>query len=53
VALFGALGALVTGVIWKHFDGDTAILFSLGGMGVMLLVYLFLLRREVVERKLY
>jgi len=53
VALFGALGALVTGMIWKHYDGDTAILFSLGGMGVMLLVYLFVLRREMVERKLY
>jgi MFS family permease len=50
VALFGALGALVTGVIWKHFDGDTAILFSLGGMGVMLLIYLFVLRREMVSR---
>ncbi len=42
VALFGALGALVTGVIWKHYDAQGALLFSLVGMGVVLVVYLFM-----------
>ncbi len=42
VALFGALGALVTGVIWKHYDAQGAVLFSLVGMGVVFVVYLFM-----------
>ncbi len=27
VALFGALGALVTGIIWKHYDAQSAVSF--------------------------
>ncbi len=42
VALFGALGALVTGVIWKQYDAQGAVLFSLVGMGVVFMVYLFM-----------
>jgi MFS family permease len=45
VALFGALGALVTGMIWKHYDAQSAILFSLVGMGVMFLGYMLCLMR--------
>ncbi len=41
VALFGALGALVTGVIWKHYDAQSAVLFSLLGMSVVFVGYLF------------
>ncbi len=46
VALFGALGAVTTGMIWKHYDAQGAILFSLLGMSVMLVGYLVCLRRE-------
>ena len=45
VALFGALGALVTGMIWKHYDAQSAILFSLAGMGMMFLGYMVYLIR--------
>ncbi|HHD75861.1 MAG TPA: MFS transporter [Campylobacterales bacterium] len=45
VALFGALGALVTGVIWKIWGEDGAILFSMVGMVVMLLIYLLVLKK--------
>jgi MFS family permease len=40
VALFGALGALVTGMIWKQYDAQSAILFSLVGMAVIFLGYM-------------
>ena len=40
VALFGALGALVTGVIWEHYGSQNAMLFSLAGMGLMLVWYM-------------
>ena len=42
VALFGALGALVTGSIWQAYGTQSALLFSLAGMGVVFLVYLFM-----------
>jgi len=45
VAFFGALGALVTGMIWKHYDTQSAILFSLTGMSVMFLGYMVCLIR--------
>lgn len=44
VALFGALGALVTGVIWKHYDAQNAVLFSLVGMGMVFMGYLIILK---------
>ncbi|WP_236579146.1 MFS transporter [Hydrogenimonas urashimensis] len=31
VALFGALGAYVCGMLWEHFGMQSALLFSLGG----------------------
>jgi len=40
VALFGAVGALNTGLIWKYFDAQGAILFSLIGMSVIFLFFL-------------
>jgi len=46
VAIFAALGALVTGLIWKHFDAQSAILFSLMGMSVVFTVYLIYLVKE-------
>lgn len=45
VALFGALGALVTGMIWKQYDAQSAILFSLAGMAVVFLGYVVCLMR--------
>ena len=45
VALFGALGALVTGVIWKQYDAQSAVLFSLVGMGVVFVIYLIILQK--------
>ncbi len=50
VALFGALGALVTGVIWKHYDAQGAVLFSLVGMGVVFVVYLFMGEDNRIKR---
>ena len=41
VALFGALGALLSGVIWKHYDAQSALLFSFAGMCAVLLVYIY------------
>ena len=45
VALFGALGALVTGVIWKHYDVQSAVLFSLAGIGVVFMGYLMIVQK--------
>ena len=45
MALFGALGALVTGLIWEHYSSQSAILFSLLGMSVMFIGYLVCLMR--------
>ena len=47
VALFGALGALVTGVIWKHYDAQSAVLFSLLGMSIVFITYIFVLGKKV------
>ncbi len=44
VALFGALGALVTGLIWEHYDAQSAVLFSLVGMAIVFITYLFVLK---------
>ena len=44
VALFGALGALVTGLIWEHYDAQSAVLFSLVGMAMVFITYLFVLK---------
>ena len=39
VALFGALGAMTTGLIWEHYGEHTAILFSLIGLILTLGLY--------------
>ncbi len=44
VALFGALGAYVSGLIWEHFGMDMALEFSLGG--TLLLAVLFILLKS-------
>jgi len=40
VALFGAGGSTVIGLIWKHFGEANAVLFSLGGLSLVGFVYL-------------
>jgi MFS family permease len=45
VALFGAFGAYVSGIIWEHFGMHSAISFSL--CGTLFLVLLFTGRRYV------
>ena len=42
VALFGSLGAIVTGEIWQNFGDNYAILFSLVGVSFMSLVLIML-----------
>jgi len=46
VALFGALGALVTGMIWKIYGAHGAILFSLAGMGILFFSYMVYLIKK-------
>ncbi len=46
VALFAALGAIVTGVIWKHFGVDMSINFSLGGIGLVIIFYLIIFHQK-------
>ena len=40
VALFGAAGAYVSGMIWEHFGIDSALLFGLAGTASMAILYL-------------
>ena len=40
VALFGAAGAYISGMIWEHFGVESALLFSLGGTAFMALLYI-------------
>ena len=42
VALFSALGATIIGIIWKQFNQEIAILFSLGGLSLIGLLNLLL-----------
>jgi len=44
VALFGALGASITGLIWKYFGENSAIVFSIAGAILTFVVY-FLLKK--------
>lgn len=46
IALFGAVGAVVTGFLWQHYTAEGAILFSLAGMSLVLLGYLILIRKK-------
>jgi MFS family permease len=41
VALFGAIGAMILGLLWEHFGSQSALLFSLMGVSFVLVVYLF------------
>ena len=43
VALFGAAGATVIGLIWKHYGETDAVLFSMAGLVTLFAVYLLYL----------
>jgi MFS family permease len=47
VAVFGALGAMVIGLIWKNFDTQSAIVFSLTGMIIMFGGYFAVLKKQI------
>lgn len=47
VAIFGALGAYISGVIWEHFGMDMALQFSLAG--TLVLAILFILMKSIHE----
>lgn len=40
VALFGALGAYITGQIWEYFDMHTALVYSLAGTSILTVLFL-------------
>ena len=40
VALFGAVGAYLSGMIWEHFGMQSALLFSLAGTSLLTLLFL-------------
>jgi len=40
VALFGSIGAMVIGIIWKNYGQESAVVFSLAGLSLTLLIYL-------------
>ena len=42
VALFGALGAYICGMIWEHLGMDTALIYAMIGTGVMTLLFLMI-----------
>ncbi|WP_353662651.1 MFS transporter [Hydrogenimonas sp. SS33] len=39
VALFGALGAFVCGMVWEHLGMEAALLFSLGGTAFLWMIF--------------
>jgi MFS family permease len=39
IALFGALGSMVAGLIWREFGEDIAISFSMAGLVVVFLIF--------------
>jgi MFS family permease len=49
VALFGALGAYISGLIWEHFGFDAALLYAF--LGTALLFILFVLMASFALRK--
>jgi Na+/proline symporter len=44
IALFGALGAMVAGLIWREFGEDIAISFSMAGLVVVFLIFFIYVR---------
>jgi len=44
IALFGALGAMVAGLIWREFGEDYAIYFSMAGLVVTVLIFVIYVR---------
>ena len=41
---------VITGVIWKQYDAQSAVLFSLVGMGVVFVVYLIMGEGNRIKR---
>ncbi|AKF25614.1 MFS transporter [Sulfurovum lithotrophicum] len=39
VALFGAVGAYISGMIWEHFGMQSSLLFSLAGTSLLMLLF--------------
>ncbi|MBU0721187.1 MFS transporter [bacterium] len=46
IALFSSLGALSIGAIWHYFGQQSAMLFSLSGMILVLMIFLFLAKAK-------
>ncbi len=46
VALFGALGAYISGLIWEHWNMKSALIYSLAGTLVMTLLFLLMKGRH-------
>ena len=49
IAIFSALGATVTGLIWKSFGEQSAIVFSITGISLVLICYI-ILHWKVIKR---
>ncbi|WP_456458914.1 MFS transporter [Nitratifractor sp.] len=52
VALFGAAGATVIGLVWKQYGEADAILFSMAGLTILLLAYLLYFWRDFKASKI-
>ncbi len=46
VALFGALGAFIGGLIWEHFDMQIALIYALAGTLVLTVLFLLMKGRH-------
>ncbi len=46
VALFGALGAYISGLIWEHWNMQSALIYSMAGTFVMTLLFLLMKGRH-------
>ncbi len=51
VALFGAFGALTTGLIWKYFEAQGAIAFSFTGMFITFIIHLLVINSTTYPNK--
>ena len=50
VALFSALGAITTGIIWKYFHAQEAILFSILGMISIFFIHLLQMKKSLFKQ---
>ncbi len=50
IAIFSALGALVIGQIWQHYDFNMVISFSLSGMGIIgFILFLDIMKSRLMQ----